>query len=270
MTRRFPWGPLLAVVALAMLGAGLWLYRPRDAAVPDATSMPAPVAPAAVAPEAMPPPADRFPIEQVQAPALDLPPPPPLEDSDAAFLDALSGALGTPAGDWLVREFVIPKLVATIDNVPGTRVTRNVYALQPLPGALATAEADARLWLDEANYARYDAPVAMIERIDIERAVAVYRHFHPLFEQAYRDLGGPGRSFNDRLVDVIDHLLAAPDAGGPLELRRAADGSPRLQFVDPQRERASIGHKAMWRIGPDHAARIKARLHALRSRLAGG
>jgi len=183
-------------------------------------------------------------------PALDLPPPPPLDQSDAAFLDALSGALGTPAGDWLVREFVIPKLVATVDNVPRTRVTRQVYALQPLPGALATADADSRLWLDEANHARYDGAVA-------------------LFEQAYRDHGEPGRTFNDRLVDVIDHLIAAPDANGPLELCRAADGSPRLQFVDPQREGASIGHKAMWRIGPDHATRVKARLSVLRALLAG-
>ena len=270
MARRVSYGPLVAVAGLAIAGAALWHYRPRDPVPPADTPAALPAAPTTTAavPDAAPP-AVRFPIDDVQVPALDLPPPPPLDQSDAAFLDALSGALGTPAGDWLVREFVIPKLVATIDNVPRTRVMRNVYAAHALPGTLATAEADARLWLDEANYARYDGAVALFERVDLPRAVAVYRHFHPLFEQAYRDLGEPGRTFNDRLVDVVDHLLAAPDAGGPLELRRAADGSPRLQFVDPQLEGASIGHKAMWRMGPDHAARVKARLSALRALLAG-
>lgn len=270
MARRIDYGPLVAIVVLAGAGAALWHYWPRDRAAPTATPATTAAAPAAATPAPAPPPAERFPIDQVTVPVLDLPPPPPLEDSDAAFLDALSGAIGTPAGDWLVREFVIPKLVATIDNLPGTRVTRQVYAVQPVAGSLALAEADGRLWLDESNYARYDTAVDLFERVDLARAVAVYRHFHPLFEQAYRDLGVPGRTFNDRLVDVIDHVLAAPDAGGPLELRRAADGSARLQFADPERERASLGHKAMWRMGPDHAARVKLRLQQLRAMLAGG
>jgi hypothetical protein len=159
--------------------------------------------------------------------------------------------------------------VATIDNLPNRRVTRQIYAAKPVPGSLKVAEADGRLWLDAGNSARYDAGLALLERIDLRRAVAVYVHWYPLFQRAYRDLGGPEREFNDRLVEVVDHLLAAPEAGGPIELRRQANGGPRLEFADPGREGASVGHKAMWRLGPDHAERLKARLRELRGLLAG-
>ena len=70
------------------------------------------------------------------------------------------------------------------------------------------------------------------------------------------------------MVAVVDHLLATPEMEGPIELQRAS-GSGRLLFADPRREGASVGHKAMWRLGPDHAARVKARLRELRAILVG-
>ncbi len=269
MPRRFHYGPMLATAVVIGIGAAMWHYWPLQPQPAPAAVAPAPApAPAAADPAAAAPPP--FPIDQVAVPAgADLGPLPPIEDSDAAFLDALSPLLGGPAGDWLVREFVIPRLVATIDNLPNARVTRQIYAAAPVAGTLAVAEADGRLWLDTGNSARYDAGIALVERVDLRQAVAVYVHFYPLFQQAYRDLGGPPRDFNGRLVEVIDHLLAAPEVTGPLELRPAANGAPRLEFADPQRQAASVGHKAMWRLGPDHAARMKSRLRELRAILAG-
>ena len=266
MARRFHYGPLVSVVALAGIGYAIWHYYPREAALPASptTARPVDAAPVAAAPAR---PDAQFPIAEVQVPPEIAGPLPALEDSDGAFLDALSTALGGPVGEWIVQEFVIAKLVATIDNIPNAKMMRNVYAARPVAGTLAVAEADGRLWLDAGNSARYDAGVALLERVDLRQAVGVYVRFHPLFQQAYRDIAPPGATFNDRLVAVIDHLLAAPEVEGPLELQRAEGG--RLRFADPRREGASVGHKAMWRLGPDHAARVKARLRELRAILAG-
>jgi hypothetical protein len=271
MARRFQYGPLLAFALLAALGVALWQAYPRatppapEAPTAVATRDPVPAGPAAPAP----PPPEQYPIDEVLVPVEDAGPLPALEDSDAAFLDAMSAALGGPVGEWIVGEFVIPKLVATIHNVPGTRVTKQVYAGRPVAGTLVVAEADGRLWLDAANSARYDVAVGLFERVDLRQAVGVYVRFYPLFQRAWRDLGEPGTSFNDRLIAVIDHVIAAPEAPAALELQRAPDGSGRLRFADPQREGASVGHKAMWRLGPDHAERVRARLKTLRAILAG-
>ncbi|MCA8886134.1 MAG: DUF3014 domain-containing protein, partial [Hyphomonadaceae bacterium] len=72
------------------------------------------------------------------------------------------------------------------------------------------------------NAARYGALVRWIESVDMERAVALYARLYPLFQQAYEELGYPGRYFNDRLVAVIDHLLQAPEPASPVAVKLTA------------------------------------------------
>jgi len=130
------------------------------------------------------------------------------------------------------------------------------------------AGTDEARWLDTANEARYAAAVALFEAVDARRLVSAYVRFYPLLQQAYRDLGVPDRQFNDRVVEVIDHLLAAPSPEGPLALVPVPD-KPRWAFADPALEGASVGHKAMVRLGPAQAARVKVKLRELRGLLAG-
>ncbi len=267
MARRFSPGPWLAGATLVASGAALWFFYPRGASAPD----PGPAtAPPAVATAPDPAPETRHPIEDVAVPPAESSEPlPALADSDAAALAALGALMaGADPSTWLVPEFLVQRLVTTIDNLPKASLPRNVYAARPVAGTLAVAEADGRRWLDAANYARYDTAVAVFEGADSRQLVAAYVRFYPLFQQAWAELGAGGQ-FNDRLVQVIDHLLAAPEIAGPIELVPAADGRPRLAFADPRLESASVGHKAMLRIGPDHAARVKAKLRQLRDLLAG-
>src|SRR5690606_28974487 len=75
-----------------------------------------------------------------------------------------------------------------------------------------------RITLAPANFVRYDELVALLGRTDAAEAVAAYRRLYPKLQAAYEDLGYPGRYFNDRVVAVIDHLLATPERAGPLLL----------------------------------------------------
>lgn len=266
MAQRFSPGPWLAGAALIASGAALWFFYPRHAPAPAAAPAPPPPA-LAVAPE--PVPEVEHPIEEVAVPpAESLEPLPALADSDAAALAALGGLMaGTDPSTYFVSEFLVQRLVTTLDNLPKTSLPRNAYAARPIAGTLAVAEADGRRWLDAANYARYDTAVAVFEGADSRQLVAAYVRFYPLFQQAWAELGTGGQ-FNDRLVQVIDHVLAAPEIAGPIELV-PVEGKPRLAFADPRLEGASVGHKAMLRIGPDHAARVKTKLRQLRDLLAG-
>ena len=93
----------------------------------------------------------------------------------------------------------------------------------------------------------------------------MYVRFYPLVQQAYAELGYPNRYFNDRLVEVIDHLLAAPEVEGPVELVRFG---PYFEFADPELEELSAGRKLLVRMGPENAAVIKSKLRELRRELA--
>jgi hypothetical protein len=85
-----------------------------------------------------------------------------------------------------------------------------------------------------------------------------------LFQQAYIDLGYPGGYFNDRLISVIDDLLAAPEPKSP-----AYVSQPKVMFtfVDPKLEGLSAGQKILVRIGLDNELRLKAKLRDIRRAL---
>jgi len=91
-------------------------------------------------------------------------------------------------------------------------------------------------------------------------------HFYPLFQKAYQDLGYPKGYFNYRLIEVIDHLLAAPDVPAPIALTQ-----PKVlfEFADPSLEQLSAGQKIMIRIGPVNESRVKAKLADIRHALTG-
>lgn len=264
MAKQIKPGPLLAVAFLGVAGVLAWKFYPRPAPAPAAVAEPV----ATVDVEPAPPP-EQYPIEDVPVlPEETTEPLPALEDSDSAAWDALSALIeGGDLAQWLVPTHLVQRLVTTIDALPRRDITRQVYAARPVAGELVVAESSGARYLDRANFARYDTTVATFERIDPRALVSAYVRFYPLFQQAWREIGPPDRAFNDRLVEVIDHLLAAPAVEGPIELV-PAEGRPRWEFADPRLEQASIGHKALWRMGPDHAIRVKAKLRQLRELLA--
>ena len=84
-------------------------------------------------------------------------------------------------------------------------------------------------------------------------------------EGVRRHLGNPDGYFNDRVVEVIDHLLSAPEAPATIAL---AQPNVLYEFADPALEAESAGRKLLLRMGPGNAARVKAKLREIRNRVA--
>jgi len=255
---------LAALTALAA-GGWWWLSRrpPEPAPAPAVAQTPA-ATPAAAQPE---PPAILHPIPSApgaaEAPDVALP---ALDASDATLLASLSNALaGTPFERVLVREAMVRRFVATIDNVPRKTIAARLRPVQPTAGLLVTERAGERTVLAPANAARYDDLMRVIEGGDARALVAVYVRHYALFQQAYRELGYPDGYFNDRLVVAIDSLLATPQVDGPIGLSQ-----PRVlyEFADPGLEALPAGQKAMLRLGPGNEARVKAKLREIRALVA--
>jgi hypothetical protein len=255
-----------AAVGIATIGfvAWLWVRNPpapvaESPAPPPSAQQPPSTAPAA--PEA------RHPIAQAQGDpyASSATPLPPLDASDDAARAALAKLF---EGDVIDRIFNLDgfarRVVATIDNLPRRDVAPRVMALRPAPGSLAISEGSDGVVLDAGNAARYEPYLRALSSVDSGQLVGVYVHFYPVLQQAYRDLGYPNAYFNDRVIEVIDHLLATPEVRTPVRLEQ-----PRVlyTFADPELEKLSAGQKALVRMGPDASARTKARLREIRSRL---
>jgi hypothetical protein len=190
---------------------------------------------------------------------------PVLNQSDQLMRDSLAGLLGSKSVEqFLVPENVVRHIVVTVDNLPRRKVAIDLRPLKPTPGQTVVSNQGDATTLSMSNYARYAAFVHLVETTDPKTLAAVYFHLYPLFQQAYEDLGYPGRFFNDRLVEVIDHLLAAPEPQGPIELVQ-----PKVfyQYADRNLEDLSAGQKLMIRMGPANERVLKAKLRDLRAEL---
>jgi hypothetical protein len=121
-------------------------------------------------------------------------------------------------------------------------------------GAFIVDGAADGLALGAANADRYSAHLRLAESVPMDRLAAAYLRLYPLLQQAYRELGYPQGHFNDRLVEVIDHLLATPAVEEPIALVQ-----PKVlyQFADPALESRSAGQKLLLRMGAGNAARVK-------------
>ncbi|RMX11095.1 DUF3014 domain-containing protein [Allofranklinella schreckenbergeri] len=201
---------------------------------------------------------------------------PALDASDARVretLAALAPAVSGPAAAWVRPERLVRRFVATVDNLTAERAPTAQWPVHPTPPRFLVdgGEADARI--APANHARYAAAMQFVRQLDVPQAARQYRQHYALFQQAYEELGYPGRYFNDRLVAVIDHLLQTPEPATPPRVHlmpvrsTVASQQPwvRYQFVDPQLEALSAGQKMLLRMGADNTRAIKAQLRAFRA-----
>jgi hypothetical protein len=258
------WGfPLLLGAVIAAAGAIYYLWQLR---VDPQRPAPAP----ASTPQAAPPPSAapriEHPIESAAAPAAA--PLPALAESDSTVQDALAALFGAAGFDQFFHpQDIVRHFVAAIDNLPRKTVAQRVMPIKPATGAFRASGPEGSTIVGPDNAARYRPYVRALEAVDSAKLVALYVRFYPLFQQAYAELGYPSRYFNDRVFEVIDHLLAAPEVRGPIALVQ-----PKVlyEYADPTLQDLSAGQKMLVRMGPENEAKVKAKLRELKRALTRG
>ncbi|RZI67910.1 MAG: DUF3014 domain-containing protein [Variovorax sp.] len=271
--------PAVAIVVLiALIAAGGWWYWSQRPEPPP--SRPTVVSPP---PSESPAPAPQVAASGPQNPVDALAEPdavlPALAEAGAAVTSALTELLGAKrVASFLNVDGFVRRAVATVDNLPRPQAASRMWPVQPSPERFLVQGTGEQQVIGAGNAARYAAFTGFVEAVDAERAATVYARLYPLFQQAYEELGYPGRYFNDRLVAVIDHLLAAPEPAGPIAVRLTevrgefADTRPwtRYEFADPALESLSSGQKMMVRVGLSNEKRLKAKLRTFRAQVATG
>ena len=255
MNKATPWIVLLVVA----LGLSAWFFYRQETPEqhPSVVTLPVQTTPVAAIPQVS------FPVEEI--PQLEELPPEPLpalEDSDSTMVEALSDLVGAEAlGHYFVLEQIISRIVATVDSLDSRQVAPLVMPVQPVQGKFLVSEADA-FSIHPDNAGRYSPLVQFASEIESDRLVSLYLHFYPLFQEAYGQLGKGDVYFNDRLVAIIDNLLATPVIEGPLELVKP---EAVYLFSDPQLEALSAGQKMLLRIGGENSVAIRAKLREIRA-----
>ena len=255
---------LVVLLVLGGIAAGYYYYwqmGAEQAAPPPPAAAPTPPTPKVEKPVV------QHPIENAQPPADEMIKLPPLSRSDDAMRDTLIGFFGRKE----VEEFfnlndIVRRFVVTVDNLPRKKVPMNYRLFKAVTGKIHTRGAEDNLSLSPENYRRYKPYALLADAVNLDKLVAIYVHLYPLFQEEYQKLGYPKGYFNDRLVEAIDDMLATPDAPAQIKLIRP---NVLYQFADPDLEALSAGQKILIRMGPENAARIKAKLRVLRREVTG-
>lgn len=259
---------LVLIVLAAGLAGAIWYFWDDISPQLDGTLV---MEPAVVVDE---PPVQKGPIHPLAPLSTagsrgnDLVPLPPLDESDSYFELALVDIFGPNLRNLLVNEALIDKFVATVDNLPRTYIAEKARPVGRLASSFQTelVAGDDAIILSPANFERYDTLVSLVTNADLELVADTYRRFYPLFQESYIRLGYPSAYFNDRVVEVMDHLIETPEPAGPIYLLQP---NVLYEFADPDLEALSSGQKMLLRMGNDHAARIKQTLRDLRTRITG-
>jgi hypothetical protein len=189
---------------------------------------------------------------------------PQLTESDPEINQALSEIVGAnPLAEYLVKDQAISRIVASIDSLTSRQVPAQINPVRPASDKFVVDTEGDSVVMSVQNFARYDGYVTLIQSADTGAMVALYQLYYPLFQQAWEENGGEG-SFNDRLLEVIDHLLETPDIPGPVYLSK-----PEAVYVfeEPELEAMTAGQKILVRMGSVNAAVVKEKLAEARTEL---
>jgi len=256
---------IIVIVIVAAVYLSFHLRR-DDAPPPVAIEQELPPQ-APVAAESTPPPI-QFPVPEPVIATEDEPaePLPALDESDESVEQYFSLLdENRQYTDLLLFETFIRNFVVIVDNLTRDKLPQQYLFFRPPTGEFMVFPGEDELsYLNPENYTRYLPFIRLVEAIDTDRLINIYFYLYPLFQQAYEDLGYPDRYFNDRLIEVINHILEAPDIGGTIELEQP---SVYYKFTDTGLESRSAGQKLLIRVGADNAAIIRARLGEVLTRL---
>ena len=249
----------LIFVGLVGLSVYLWISHEQPQIVQLLARAPVSEAPPrpAVVPSAItfvPPP------EPLADPSLPAP-----ADRDAALANLGRAALGAVLFDERFEATgILRRIVVCVDALPGPKLALKDRLLRAVPGDVAVEGSDTDLHRSPLNDARYRPLVDAFAQLNVAALLIHYRQWYPLFQQIYAEIADPRALFNDRLIAVIDQLLAVEIPASP---PRLVHPGVYYRYADPALEAQGVGAKMLFRLGPAHAARVQHKLQEFRAGL---
>ncbi|HSL17182.1 MAG TPA: DUF3014 domain-containing protein [Methylomirabilota bacterium] len=200
------------------------------------------------------------PAPEVVAASLE---PAPAEAADELIRAVLAGLAAHPQWTgWLVTDDLLGRFAAAVEAVADGYSPREALDFLAPWRPFLVRESDERLVIAAGTYRRYDLVAAVVDSIDADAAVALYRELEPEIVRARADVAWHRGDFSDRLQAAVDHLLAVEIPSGPIEVEQRTRS---YVFADYRLEGLSDAQRQLLRMGAGNAARVQHKLREIRS-----
>jgi hypothetical protein len=244
------WPKLAAagVLIVAVAVTGYLVFRNRGVTAPAS-------APATAATPA-PAPADAASPLGADVPPIDLP---PLDETDDVVRGLVKELSSNPAiAAWLATDNLIRNFTVVVSNIAsGEPAAGRVRALRPV-GAFQVEERGEDLLINSRSYARYLPLATAATSIDPQGAAKLYSMLKPRIDDAYKELGLSGTTFDQTLERAIVVLLKTPIPEGRVPVE--PNGAVVYRFADPALEKLTPSQKLLIRFGPDNQRAVQTSL----------
>ena len=209
--------------------------------------------------EALPAAVEPSPSPEVVPASLESAPPEPADELVRALLAGL--AAHPQWTGWLVTDDLLGRFVAAVEAVADGYSPREPLDFLAPWRPFLVRESDDRLVIAAGSFRRYDLVAAVVDAIDAEAAVVLYRELEPEIVRARADVAWHRGDFSDRLQAAVDHLLAVEIPSGPVEVEQRTRS---YVLADDRLEALSDAQRQLLRMGPGNAARVQHKLREIR------
>ncbi len=187
----------------------------------------------------------------------------PLPDDSDELIRALSERLSDhpDLARFLVPEHLLRRAVAAVEAIAdGYSPADELAFMRPDQPFLVRRDGDEGLVIAGGSYRRYDLATEIFASVDSRAFVAVFDRLRERLDEAHREMSWSDTSFEDRLHEAADHLLAVSIPSGRLAVERR---TLTYAFVDDRLETLSAAQRQLLRMGPHNARAVQAKLREL-------
>ena len=188
---------------------------------------------------------------------------PPLDASDTLVRTLVQALSESPAVmAWLPTNGLIRNFTVVVANIAdGATPAAHLKVLRPR-SAFRIVERDGSPYVDPRSYDRYTVIADAVASVDPAGAARLYATLKPRIEEANRDLGSAGQSFDRTLERAIVTLLETPIVDGQVRLKVNLKGIG-YAYADERLESLTAAQKQLLRMGPRNVRIIEARLREI-------
>ena len=185
---------------------------------------------------------------------------PPAAETDPMVRQLVTRLCASPGlVSWLMSDDLLRRFTAAVDNIArGESPAPHLSALAP-EGDFRVRRRRGHTYIDRRSYARYDRVASTLAALETQSCAKAYGELKPMLERAYREVGRPGRTFEQALAGAIHRLTALPAPRGDVEVVQHV----RYHYADTGLEGLSPAEKHLLRMGPANMERVQTKLREL-------